>query len=93
MAIKISDEILKKLRDKHQVTAREVDECFLNMTGNPLKDDRDKHKTNPPTMWFIAETNKKRLLKICYIIIDGNVHIKSAFEPNEHELRIYRKYS
>lgn len=69
MAIKISDEILNKLRDKHQVTAREVDECFLNMTGNALTDDRDKHKTNPPTMWFIAETNKKRLLKICYITI------------------------
>lgn len=93
MAIQITQEILDKLRDKHQVTAREVEECFLNMTGNALMEQRDKHKTNPPTMWFIAETNKARLLKVCYVMFGGNIYIKSAFEPDQEELRIYKKYS
>lgn len=93
MAIKISQDVLDKLQEKHQVTSSEVNECFLNRTDGLLKDDREKHKTNPPTMWFIAETNKKRLLKILFIQIGHDIHIKSAFEPNAEELRIYKKYA
>ncbi|CAM8113187.1 hypothetical protein [Leclercia adecarboxylata] len=92
MATIISTEVEDKLRDKHQVTPKEVDECLLNMTGRLLKDDRAQHKTNPTTWWFIAETNHKRLLKVCFMLIDGDIHIKSAFEPNLEELRIYKKY-
>lgn len=92
MNISIDKEIEDKLRDKHQVELKEVAECFQNMEGELLIDNREQHKTNPPTNWFIAETNHKRLLKVCFMQIGDKVHIKSAFEPNDDELRIYNKY-
>jgi len=89
MAIEISEEIEEKLREKHNVSPKEVDECIQNVTGILLKDNRDKHKTNPPTWWIVSETNQRRLLKVCFIIIDNVFHIKTAYEPNEEEKRIY----
>ncbi|HGM5493476.1 hypothetical protein ACUNEV_26590 [Serratia sp. IR-2025] len=92
MTIVISEEIEDKLRIKHQVTEKEVQEALANCTGNLLIDNREQHRTNPPTNWIIAETNQRRELKICFIIIDGDIHIKSAFEPNEQERTIYAKH-
>lgn len=92
MSILITKEIEDKLREKHQVTPKEIAECLQNMNGGLLIDGRDKHKTNPPTNWFIAETNHKRVLKVCFMLIAGDFHIKSAFEPNDDEVRIYNKY-
>ncbi|MGQ5766664.1 hypothetical protein ACUNI9_27665 [Serratia sp. IR-2025] len=92
MTIEISKEIEDKLRLKHQVTKKEVQEALLNCNGNLLTDNREQHRTTPPTQWLIAETNQRRELKICFIIIDGNIHIKSAFEPNELERKIYAKH-
>lgn len=89
MTIVISKEIEEKLRTKHQVTSKEVQECLANCTGKLLTDNREQHRTNPPTNWIIAETNQRRELKVCFIIIEGAIHIKSAFEPNEKERRIY----
>jgi len=45
-------------------------------------------------MWFIAETERERLLKIVFIELDdGSYEIKTAYEPNVIEVRIYEKYS
>ena len=90
--ILISSDMLEKLRDKHSVTRREVEQCFENKCGISLVDEREDHRTDPETLWFIAPTNDQRLLKICFMFIDGNVHIKSAFEPDANELRIYERY-
>lgn len=87
----ISSEVLEKLAIKHNVEQREVEQCFENLIGLFLEDDREDHRTDPPTLWFIAPTNKDRLLKVVFIFIDGNVHIKSAFEPNEIEISIYER--
>lgn len=89
MNIRISAPIKKKLMERHKVTPDEVEECFLNRDGKALKDRRVEHQTTPPTYWFIAETNKKRKIKICTVIIDGVHHIKTAYEPNEIELKLY----
>jgi uncharacterized DUF497 family protein len=88
----VSSAVLVKLREKHNVTVREVEQCFENKCGTFLEDDREDHQTDPPTLWFIAPTNRDRLLKVVFMFIDGNVLIKSAFEPNEVEGRIYDKY-
>jgi len=88
----ISSEILEKLRTKHNVEPREVEQCFENLIGLFLEDDREDHRTDPPTLWFIAPTNKERLLKVVFIFIDGNAHIKSAFEPNGEEISIYERF-
>ena len=81
-----------KLKSKHGVTLAEVRQCFLNKNGRLLTDNRALVKTNPPTLWFIADTNKARALKIVYIQIGLQVHLKTAYKPNDVELAIYRKY-
>lgn len=88
-SIIISSRIDDKLDDKHRVTQAEVEQCFDNRCGYNLMDDREHHRTDPPTLWFIAETLKGRLLKIVFVYRDGNIHLKSAYEPNDEEIRIY----
>lgn len=78
-----------KLDAKHTVSPQEIDECFDNMCGVNLIDDREEHRTDPPTLWFIAHTRTGRELKIVYIYRNGNIVIKTAYEPNEDEIRIY----
>jgi len=93
--IQIAKPILTKIQEKHGVSPKEVDECFMNRDGGYLIDNRDIHQTNPQTLWFIAETNKGRLLKICFVPKgDGNENgpsLKSAFEPNDIEKLIYQR--
>jgi uncharacterized DUF497 family protein len=86
----VTDAIKAKLKTKHKVDLNEVEQCFYNKTGRLLTDNRDLHKTQPPTLWFIAQTNKGRYLKIAYIQIGSEVHLKTAYEPNEVEQHIYR---
>ena len=87
---KISQRIIAKLKSKHKVDRKEILECFLNRTGGFLEDTREEHKTEPPTMWFIAETNKERKLKIVFMeLANGKYEIKTAYEPNKIEVRIY----
>jgi uncharacterized DUF497 family protein len=92
MALVISNEILHKLTDKHGVSKREVEQCFENRDGGLLEDSREDHKTNPPTQWFIAMTNKQRLLKIVFVQDGANTFLKTAFEPNSIEIGIYQKH-
>ena len=90
--IVIAPKILKKLKEKHGVERREIEQCFANRAGNYLEDDREDHRTDPETLWFIAPTNTGRLLKIAFMFIDGNIHIKSAFEPFDSEIEIYNEF-
>ena len=89
---RISGKVAKKLKEKHGVTETEICEAFMNRQGKSLEDSRLQHKTVPPTLWFIAPTNHNRKLKIVYVLDGGSVEIKSAFEPNEEEKRIYARY-
>jgi hypothetical protein len=71
-----------------------VEECFYNRIKGLLEDTREQYKTNPPTMWFIAETNEGRSLKVVFIeLLNGTYEIKTAYEPNEDEVKIYEKYA
>lgn len=88
----VSEAVKTKLQKKHQVTLREVEHCFLNREGRLLYDNRALTKTNPPTLWFIAQTNQNRKLKIVYIQKGLQVILKTAYEPNEEELAIYERY-
>jgi hypothetical protein len=92
MPIVIHPPILTKLQNKNPpVTRREVEQCFENKAGRLLKDTREKHKTNPPTLWFIAKTNKNRLLKVVYMQLGADVIVKTAYDPNVEEIYIYNK--
>lgn len=89
----ISRTVADKLRNKHQVEKREILEAFANRDGEFLEDTREEHESNPPTQWFIAETNYGRKLKVAFLEKDGKVIIRTAYPPNENELRIYNKYA
>ncbi|KAB8059516.1 BrnT family toxin [Janthinobacterium lividum] len=87
--IVITPRIDQKLDAKHDVTPEEVDQCFDNKCGVNLIDEREDHKSDPPSLWFIAETNKGRLLKIIYVYRDGKYFLKSAFEPGAGDIDTY----
>lgn len=95
MKLKISSGVRQKLaRKQPPVTEEEIVQCFCNRgDGKMLLDDRENNQTTPPTHWFISETNFGRKLKICFILTtDEGVVIKTAYAPNQEELRIYKKY-
>ncbi len=94
MELNVSPKVRQKLAVKHGVEVHEIEQCFCNVEGNFLKDTREDHKTDPPTMWFIAETDYGKKLKVIFIVNqDKSISIKSAFTPNDKEIRIYDKYS
>ncbi len=94
MRLLVSDKIARKLKDRHQVTESEVLECFANRVRKALVDDREEHRTDPPTQWFIAETDAGRRLKVVYIQLNTeDVALRSAYEPNTEEERIYNKFA
>ena len=94
MSLSISKGVREKLADKSpSVTANEIRQCFLNRTGDFLEDTRVHNKTSPPTKWFISETDKLRILKVVFIGTNSQIIIKTAYDPNTEELRIYRKYA
>ena len=92
--LKISKSIVVKLKSKHGVIIDEVFECFLNRTKGLLEDTRVNHKTNPPTLWFISETDHARRLKVVFIqLANGEYEVKTAYEPNDMEVKIYEQYA
>lgn len=91
LPIIISEKILDKLENKHNVSKREIEQCFENLCGVYLEDTREDHKTDPVTLWFVSETNQTRVLKVAFMIKDGSIHIKSAYQPNQQEIRLYEK--
>ncbi len=95
MKLSVTPKIAAKLEEKHKVSVREIDQCFENRSGGLLEDTREQHRTDPPAQWFIGETNKGRRLKIVFIqrqALGGRVDIRTAYEPNAEEVRIYEKF-
>jgi uncharacterized DUF497 family protein len=88
----LSAGVLAKLRDKHGITVREVEQCFENLCGEYLEDTREDNQTDPPTLWFVAPTNQDRLLKVIFVFRDGNVYLKSAFQADAISIAIYDKF-
>ncbi len=92
MDLVIPGRIRQKLASKHGVNEDDIRECFANLTRQHkfLLDTREDHQTDPPTRWFISETDFGRQLKIVFMVDENkSVIIKSAFEPNDEEIRIY----
>jgi len=89
----VTDQVLEKITNKHKVTKSEVVQCFANKLGKSLEDDREDHRTDPPTRWFIAETDAGRILKVVYVREKDVVFLKTAYPPSEEEQRIYKKFA
>ncbi|MFQ2788922.1 hypothetical protein [Aeromonas sp. Prich7-2] len=93
MALNISPAVRAKLKVKHGVEVDEVIEAFANRSKGFLTDTREDHQTNPPTEWFIAETDRGRKLKVCFMLRDGDIYIKTAYAANQKEIEIYNKFA
>ena len=89
----ISPAIEGKLILKHQLSRKDVEQCFINRTRSYLIDDRLQHQTEPPTEWFISENDRGILIKVVFIFDDGLIYLKSAFPPNLTEVCIYNTIS
>ena len=93
MALVISPSVALKLGNKiPPVTREEILQCFANRTGIYLIDSREEHASDPPTRWFISGTYYGRKLKVVFIDKDTDIVIRTAYDPNSEELRIYKKY-
>lgn len=90
MQLVISDNVRAKMQAKHEVSPKDVRECFENRRGGFLEDDREQHKSDPPTLWFIAPNHHKRMLKVCFVLRDGKVFLRTCYPPNANEIMIYK---
>jgi len=95
VGLEISSTVRHKLATKHSVTEIEIIECFSSRELNKkfLTDDREDNQTNPPTLWFIGETDSGRILKVVFIYNQERFIIKTSYEANENEKRIYAKHA
>jgi hypothetical protein len=94
MKLDISRDIREKLLTKHNVTEEDIIQCFSNDYGlGLLYDDREDHKTDPRTQWFIGETDFGRRLKVALVFDGHRICIKTAYPPNAEEERIYAKFA
>lgn len=90
----ISEDVLKKLSEKTPpVSRKEVEHCFSNRVKGLLTDSRAHNQTTPPTLWFLAPTNQGRVLKIVYIQREQIIHLRTAYDPNHEEERIYKQHA
>lgn len=93
MSIHIPPRIKAKLAAKAPpVTEAEVFEAFENRCGQFLMDSREEHATDPPTLWFVAETNAGRILKVMFVP-DGTNTVKSAYDATEEIQGIYDRHA
>jgi len=92
MDLLTTPKIARKLREKHKVSESEVFQCFLNRRRKYVEELRDEHRTDPPTLWLIAQTDSGRRLKVILIRYSKTqIILKSAYEPNFEEMRIYHE--
>lgn len=96
MNIVISKAIEEKIgADDHgNVTRKEVIECFENHDGRYCLDTRPEHLDSHgnPVPWFVAETNRRKALKITFVAENGKCYLKSAYPASDEIKRIYAKY-
>lgn len=85
----IREKLLNRPNPADNVKEDEVKECFLNHDGVYLEDDEEEHETDPPSEWFVGETDRGRLLKVIFVFRDGNLYLKSAYPANDKSQRIY----
>lgn len=88
---RIDQAIQQKLRIKHNVACSEVMECFANVTLGFLEDTREDHKTDPPTYWFVEQTDAGRNLFVAFMKVGDEIVVKTAFEPTEARIKLYKK--
>lgn len=75
------------------INREEVEQCISNLDENDrlFEDDREGNQTIPPTFWFISETDNGRKLKVVVVPKNGDLYLKTAYEANNAELKLYAR--
>lgn len=95
MTVIISPKIAAKIAgdDHGNITAKEVEECFANHNGAYATDSRPEHldQSGNPALWFVAETNRRKRLKITFVLENGNVYLKSAYPATDKVTELFKR--
>lgn len=88
----LSPGVREKLR-KRQITEAHLMQCFANRPGKYLLDDREEHRTMPPTKWFVAPTDYGIILKVCFVFdpLSKLIEVKTAYPATDVVAAIYNK--
>jgi len=93
MRIIIYPAILEKLKNKHDVSAGEIEEAFLNRHGSLAKEVRPRNQGTEDRFWFVSATDQGRELKVVFFIDaeENQPVVITAYEPNDDEVNLYEK--
>jgi len=91
MRLVATEAVKAKLWDERELDFGEVLEAWESCSGPWLIDDRERNRTQPPTVWELAWTDLGRLLKLVVIPHrkKGIAVLRTAFEPDEDEVKLY----
>lgn len=92
MRLVMTEAIREKIWNEHHVSEWEVNEAWNNGHSGPwFIDDRERHKTNPPTVWTLSTTDLGRLLKLVVIPhkVKGIAILRTSYEPDDDEVSLY----
>lgn len=80
--------------DHGNVTEKEVQECFANHTGGYCYDKRPQHLDGDgkPSPWFVAKTNRGRILKIMFVRDGRDLYLKSAYPATDRVQQIFKRH-
>jgi hypothetical protein len=86
----LSAGVREKLLQRN-ITEAHLLQCFANREHRYLEDNREEHRTSPPTMWFVSSTDYGIVLKICFVFVGDLIEIKTAYAPNAHVVEMYNR--
>lgn len=94
MAIILSQRIKEKLADaNHRITERDISECFANRERRFVTDTREEHRTDPETLWFVAQNDYGVKIKVMFVRRDNDIYVKSAYRATEEVTAMYMRKS
>lgn len=89
VSTKIADKIARP--DHGGLTRKDVEECFLNRTGQVV-DNRPQHSgTLGPTWWFVAPNHAGKVIKVMYVEDDEHVYLRSAYLATDEVEAMYER--
>lgn len=94
-ALVIHDAILSKIakQDHGGLTRADIEDCFRNRCGRKCLDTRPQHATPPhDTYWFVSSDKNGRRIKIVFLMIDGQIILKSAFPATPVVESVFQKF-
>jgi hypothetical protein len=88
------DKVKAKIKELHEVEIEEVREAFLSHIAcneRFIEETRKEHLKVHKKLWFIAETDQGRLLKVVLAEEGDSLELVTAYDPDEEDINYYEK--